>query len=91
MPGGIARSLRVTAQRSGQGSKTAAEAASAAQMRADLDGENGVARWVQQQTSLPTAQMLRLGGARSGNWRFRTTERLWRRTPAESILNHVTI
>lgn len=51
MPGGIARSLRVTAQRSGQGSKTAAEAASAAQMRADLDGENGVARWVQQQAS----------------------------------------
>lgn len=53
MPGGIARSLRVTAQRSGQGSKTAAEAASAAQMRADLDGENGVARWVQQQASPP--------------------------------------
>lgn len=51
MPGGIARSLRVTAQRSGQGSKTAAEAASAAQVRADLDSENGVARWVQQQVS----------------------------------------
>lgn len=54
MPGEIARSLRVTAQRSGQGSKTAAEAASAAQMRADLDGENGVARWVQQQASPPS-------------------------------------
>jgi len=40
MPGGIARSLRVTAQRSGQGSKTAAEAASASQVRAALDGEN---------------------------------------------------
>jgi len=51
MPGGIARSLRVTAQRSGQGSKTAGQTASAAQMRADLDGENGVARWVQQQAS----------------------------------------
>ena len=51
MPGGIARSLRVTAQRSGQGSKTAAQAASAAQMRADIDGENGVARWVQLQAS----------------------------------------
>jgi hypothetical protein len=51
MPGGIARSLRVTAQRSGQGSKTAAQAASASPMRADLDGENDVARWVQQQAS----------------------------------------
>ena len=91
MPGGIARSLRVTAQRSGQGSKTAAQAASAAQVRADLDGENGVARWVQQQASPTTAQMLRLGGARSGNLRFPTTERLWRRTPAESILSHATV
>jgi len=53
MSGGIARSLRVTAQRSGQGSKTAAQAASASPMRADLDGENDVARWVQQQVSPP--------------------------------------
>lgn len=90
MPGGIARSLRVTAQRSGQGSKTAAEAASAAQVRADLDGENGVARWVQQQAS-PTAQMFRLGGARSGNLRFLVTEQRWWHTPAESILNHATV
>jgi len=75
MPGGIARTLRVTAQRSGQGSKTAAQAASAAQMRADLDGENGVARWVQQQDS-PTAQMLRLGGARLGNSLFPKAERI---------------
>jgi len=51
MPGGIARSLRVTAQRSGQGSKTDCRAASASPMRADLDGENDVARWVQQQAS----------------------------------------
>ncbi|QIL69104.1 hypothetical protein G7048_01055 [Diaphorobacter sp. HDW4B] len=51
MPGGIARSLRVTAQRSGQGSQTACQAASASPMRADLDGENDVARWVQQQAS----------------------------------------
>ncbi len=68
MPGGIARSLRVTAQRSGQGSKTAAKAASAAQVRADLDGENGVARWVQQQASphCPDAPIGRSG--------FRTSE-----------------
>ena len=75
MPGGIARTLRVKAQRSGQGSKTACQAASAAQMRADLDGENGVERWVQQQAS-PTAQMLRLGGARSGNLLFPKAERI---------------
>ena len=76
MPGGIARSLRVMAQRSGQGSKTAAKAASAAQMRADLDGENGVARWVQQQASSTTVQILRLGGARSGNLLFPKAERI---------------
>jgi hypothetical protein len=60
MPGGIARSLRVTAQRSGQGSKTAARAASASPMRADLDDENDVARWVQQQASpIPDLQRSR--------------------------------
>ncbi len=90
MPGGIARSLRVTAQRSGQGSKTAAEAASAAQVRADLDGENGVARWVQQQAS-PIAQVLRLGGACSGNLRFLAAERHSRSKPVGSAVNRVSV
>lgn len=60
MPSGNARSLWVTAQRGGQGSKTAAQAASASPMRADLDGENDVARWVQQQVSpIPDLQRSR--------------------------------
>ena len=44
--GGIARDRSTTAQRSRQGSKTAAGRKRSPRERADLDGENGVVAWV---------------------------------------------
>jgi hypothetical protein len=44
--GGIARDRSTTAQRSRQGSKTAAGRKRSHRERADLDGENGVVAWV---------------------------------------------
>jgi hypothetical protein len=44
--GGIARDRSTTAQRSCQGSKTAAGRKRSPRERADLDGENGVVAWV---------------------------------------------
>lgn len=46
MSGGIARDRSTTAQRSRQGSKTAAGRKCSPRERADLDGENGVVAWV---------------------------------------------
>lgn len=46
--GGIARDRSTTAQRSCQGSKTAAGRKRSPRERADLDGENGVVAWVDQ-------------------------------------------
>ena len=45
--GGIARDRSTTAQRSCQGSKTAAGRKRSPRERADLDGENGVVAWVE--------------------------------------------
>ena len=44
--GGIARDRSTTAQRSRQGSKTAAGRKRSPRERADLDGENDVVAWV---------------------------------------------
>ena len=44
--GGIARDRSTTAQRSRQGSKTAAGSKRSPRERADLDGKNGVVAWV---------------------------------------------
>ena len=53
--GGIARDRSTTAQRSSQGSETAAGRKRSPRERADLDGENDVVAWVDQ-ASLPTAR-----------------------------------
>ena len=52
--GGIARDRSTTAQRSRQGSKTAAGRKRSPRERADLDGENGVVAWVD--TASPTSK-----------------------------------
>lgn len=52
--GRIARDQSTTAQRSRQGSKTAAGRKRSPRERADLDGENGVVAWVD--TASPTSQ-----------------------------------
>lgn len=51
--GGIARDRSTTAQRSRQGSKTAAGRKCSPRERADLDGENGVVAWVDTASTTP--------------------------------------
>jgi hypothetical protein len=58
--GGIARDRSTTAQRSCQGSKTAAGRKRSPGERADLDGENDVVAWVDTASSTPHAKLLQM-------------------------------
>ncbi len=68
MSGGIARDRSTTAQRSRQGSKTAAGRKRSPRERADLDGENGVVAWVDTASPAFARQGIQQRGAGLGGW-----------------------